>query len=142
MDAFNQALLERMLATFDRNALRFAEELLAPGGVAAEIDKAYIQFVTQLLFLDRMLVPDKETLAAFDQDFVIVCIRCKLLDRPKEAFYLLGVHFVLMGRQLYAGTWPIILSPLLLTPAQSEKRHSVWLAPPCPCLPRPPPLMA
>ena len=142
MDVLSQVVFEQVLVTFDRSALRLAEALVAPDRFTAAVYTAYLEFVVKLLFLDRMLVPDKETLAAFDQDFVIVCIRCKLLDRPKEAFYLLGVHFVLMGRQLYAGTWPIILSPLLLTPAQSEKRHSVWLAPPCPCLPRPPPLMA
>jgi len=142
MDVLSQVVFEQVLVTFDRSALRLAEALIAPDRFTAAVYTAYLEFVLKLLFLGKMPARDRPKLAAFDQDFVIVCIRCKLLDRPKEAFYLLGVHFVLMGRLLYAGTWPIILAPILLTPAQSEKRHSVWLAPPCPCLPRPPPARA
>jgi len=135
-----RAAVDLLVVPFERSALRCAIALFAPQGALAEFEKAYVRFVAQLLFLDQYLMPDKAQLAALDNDYVIVCIRQKLIDRPKEVFQLLGVHFVLMGRLLFSGTWSIILSPILLALAQSQKWYTAWLAPPCPCLPRPPPV--
>ncbi len=73
------------------------------------------------------------------QDLVRFCVKDKSFRRPKPRIQLLGVLVILIGWMFRDGSWSFILSPMRLDPDHRDRRSTVWVAPPCPCLPRPPP---